>query len=325
MAGIIKAEQFIEQNTDIFDTQTVVLAKGKSDVSEISDPKIRGVEVNGHQIGNDSFNPFLMEVGIPPKYANTLPVHILIPQIDYLLSKRTDALSAEVSKKTEEIVKYGWNKSSISLSDVMDHVIEITGSDEVSSNSFVNGSQVVVYGTSESHTSEPVKGDIVQGGLMMNIDKGPDTANAALYLNRLVCTNGMVSTEKLMSTSKRKGTMDDFLRSVKEKFGDSCITFFDKIKALTNVNIKDPAMAERMIEQFARESYLSAFLKKALLEQVQAGIVESAYDLWNIMTKQATHGDYTDAQRLQMLQFTGTTAQKIHTDSNCNGCGRTFV
>jgi len=322
---ITTLNDFVDGNKVQFDTKTVPFKT----VSLTRDDTLGTLLVNkDYKITNSGYKSLLSFCKIPVGFGLKLPQDIANTLIKKGLSDYSGEIPCEVSLTDGATIhSFGEDKIKIKLEDLAEELRTTLVNDKLSSNSFVDGNTATMYGISEKYVEEPKEGDVINGGIALSINKSFGSCESSVYTNRLVCTNGMVNSDRHFSWKKNnKVGIQEFFMSVGNQLPEKASTVLESIKGLVQKPINDLNNLTAFLEQTSKNYLISAKTRGVLEEAVLSSTVTTEYDLLNSMTWEATHGGHEGKLQYDMLSFCGFAAMKMaENSSHCNSCGHTLL
>lgn len=266
----------------------------------------------------DSFKNFSKYLGIPPYFAEKLPPSILGQVVDHFIEVNREK-PATMSHFGEEFHNLFDSKSLLlPPNEVMSRVVKIFNPEDVVSHlDFING--LVINVRTINVEKDILPGDITQGGIRFNATYGAKPQVSA-YMERLVCSNGMVATNELDVVPLRGFTLNEVLANVEhmaEHYLKSLLpNYLENWKKMTTITSTNP---EQLIHRLARENDLSTKLESHIIDAASSLSGSSYYDVVNLITS-FQHADGVDANQSEKLRQLGGNAVRDLGGHRCTSC-----
>jgi len=166
--------------------------------------------------------------------------------------------------------------------------------------------------------------DTLFGGIQIrNSILGKETVEVSPYVFRQWCTNGAITSESLGHfTRKRRddgGNIGDWMSEIIGNASNSLDHEFERIRQLTKVSVKGHLAK---VLSGIRQDY---GIPKKIMEDIRAEAdsenAQTMYDVWNAITKVASHSDSLTAMSATRLQ--GIAGHVSKQNEVCQSCFRT--
>ena len=162
-------------------------------------------------------------------------------------------------------------------------------------------------------------GDITEGGIRFNALHGV-TPTVSAYMERLVCSNGMVATSDIDSVPMRGFTLNEILESMQSiadhYLSTSLPTSLENWQRMTEIQAGN---AEQLIHRLARENDLSTKLESRMIESAALLEDNNYYNIINLITS-FQHVDGVDESQIRKIQRLGGNAVRDLGGHRCHGC-----
>lgn len=137
------------------------------------------------------------------------------------------------------------------------------------------------------------RGDIVRGGAMVRFSPvGASPVEVSSYIERLICTNGMTSTDQLdvWTHPGGEGSADpyEWIPTALRRVRDSYDAHFESIQRSADAGI-DEAEVPTIIDDLFAHYRLPVALRSAVARRLAGVNIENMWDLTNAITWAATH------------------------------------
>jgi len=172
--------------------------------------------------------------------------------------------------------------------------------------------------TQELNT-EPRVNDITNGGLRIDSTIG-EAPKISAFMERLVCSNGMVVPVENASLSLRGRTVPEIILEMESMaqyvLGGPSQEALDNWGHLTGVLVSNPA---QLIHRFAREYEIGSRMEARLLDQIPNLEGDSYYDVVNLITSMQHEEGVSETMRLH-LQTVGGRIVNSGGGHRCTSC-----
>ena len=192
----------------------------------------------------------------------------------------------------------------IARSELVSAILDQAPSDTVS-----DGIRVITYAlnghvdaalVTRALSTEPVRGDVVYGGVHLTIEeKGATQIGPALY--RLECSNGAMSRicwkgHHRIRRGDGKGSRSRFLAIIRKFAGESWSCWHDVASSLRPLATRQLGDLDSLIARLRGRPFLisnaaARLVYNELQKHRERGETPSHYDLWNAITSVGTHSD----------------------------------
>lgn len=167
-------------------------------------------------------------------------------------------------------------------------------------------------------------GDIVRGGVLVQFSPvGTIAPRVSDYVDRLICTNGMTSTDTLdvWSMPGGDGANDayEWLPSAVGSAFDGIDARFEEIQRMANTEVPEDAV-ETVVTDLFDHYRTPAGLRAAVLRRLANQNVETLWDLQNAITWAATHDEHirNSRQRVRLMSLGGDFPAHSTRCESCN-------
>jgi hypothetical protein len=172
---------------------------------------------------------------------------------------------------------------------------------------------------------DPQVGDLTRGGIRIGVDLKHNLAPwVQPYMYRLICTNGMETTDEGLKVDARGSSVDEVLREFEAQADRAFRRVEAEIAAFYDLRTQQVDNPERTLIRMAEERGLPARTVLTLAERVPAYTDENGratmFDLVNLITNQANDPRIRSrAGARRTLEQTGGTIVTEHTE-RCSHC-----
>jgi len=268
------------------------------------------------ETGLKKFSTFL---GIPKAFLPKLNTDLQIDVVNYFLEKDATA-EALISYSPDRMFNAAYPGNTALIRDeLIVSAIEkaFDPEDRVRSLDLSNGLKVSIV-TDELNT-EPRVNDITHGGLRIESTVG-EAPKISTYLERLVCSNGMVVPSINSTLSLRGRTVDEIIEEMEELaatvLGNEVDAALNSWSHMTDILINDAA---QLIHRFCREYNLGSRMESKLLERIDELEGNTYYDIINLITSMQHEVGVSQAMR-ENLQLTGGLIVSSGDGHRCSTC-----
>jgi hypothetical protein len=190
--------------------------------------------------------------------------------------------------------------------------------DSVSKFTLVDGFEAYIHTPDLYIDARPE--DRTQGGVYVSSLFG-DAPTVSVYMERLVCTNGMVALseyDKVRVTGQSNSEIIEGMKDLISLAVDRTIPdYLANWKKMTTIK---SANAEQLIHRLAKENGINAKLESAIIEASSSLTNDTYYDIVNLITG-FQHADGVEgSNQLEKLQVLGGNAIRDLGGHRCNNC-----
>lgn len=267
---------------------------------------------------DEVFSNFAKFIQVPAKFAEKLPMSLRGQVIGHFIEQRKDEEVVMTHFGNQFQNMYENRKVLLPSEQIMDMVGRLfKPTDVISKVDFKDG---LILNIRTEELSKAVKvGDVTQGGIRFNALHGA-TPQVSPYMERLVCTNGMVATSDLDSIPVRGFTLNEILTSM-ERMADHYLTstipdYLENWRKLTEIRSVNP---EQLIHRLSRENDLSTKIESRIIEAAASLEDSSYYDVINLITS-FQHAEGVDETQFCKLQCLGGNAVRDLGGHRCINC-----
>ena len=277
-------------------------------------------EVSGEYYAFDDqvYANFTKYLGVPAKFTEKLPVSLRSQVIDHFMAEKADDQVTMTHFGNQFQNMYEERTLLLPPQKVMEVVGKLFKPDDVISSLDFKDGLIVNVRTGQYEGAAKV-GDITQGGIRFNALHGAKP-QISPYMERLVCSNGMVATSDLDQIPVRGFTLDEILTSMEKMAGaylsSTIPAFLENWKKLTEIHSSNP---EQLIHRLAREADLSTKIESRIIEAAASLEDDSYYDVINLITS-FQHEEGVDGNQLFKIQQLGGNAVRDLGGHRCTNC-----
>jgi hypothetical protein len=280
--------------------------------------KVKGTDIE-LTLGEQGMKKFSVFLGIPKAFLPKLNNDLQTSVVNYFLEK--DAVTeALIGYSNDGMFKAAYPGNTPFLrNELIANAIERTFDPEsrIRAIDFNNGIDISVV--TEELNTEPRVNDVTHGGLKISARIG-EAPIISTYLERLVCSNGMVVPSLNSTLSLRGRTVDEIIAEMEHMANMVLSTEVDdalaKWSQTAQVPVNDAAL---LIHRFCREYGLGSRMESKLLERIDELEGNTYYDVINLITSMQHEIGVSENMR-HALQLAGgnlVNAVEIH---RCNTC-----
>lgn len=177
----------------------------------------------------------------------------------------------------------------------------------------------------ESKSVEPREGDVTAGGILLrgHVSTGEHLPQVSSYLERLVCSNGMVSPEESYTVTIKGNTVPEILTELDQAAGlamQSVPTQLDQFKHLDDVALSEYNI-DRLVNRMLNDAGISNRVAKKILDDLTSFNGSTLYDLVNFVTEYQNREGINDVQR-DRIQLLGGQSITSFTEHRCPQCAQ---
>jgi len=280
--------------------------------------KVRGTDQE-LLLGEQGLKKFSSFLGIPKAFLPKLNSDLQTDVVNYFLEKDSST-EALISYSADNLFKAAYPGNTPLIRDellvsAIDSVFD--GDARIRSIDVDNGLKVSIV-TDELNT-EPRVNDITHGGLRIEAPIG-DAPKISTYLERLVCSNGMVVPSVNSIISLRGRTVDEIIVEMEYLANTILASEVDDAlnhwSGMTQIEATNP---EQLIHRFCREYNLGSRMESKLLDRIDQLEGNTYYDVINLLTSMQHEVGVSNSMR-QSLQLAGGMIVGSNGGHRCNTC-----
>ena len=265
-----------------------------------------------------AFANFTTFIGAPGKFLMKLHPEMRKSVVDYMIQKSHEVEGTITLQENELLNIFKSDQLLLPPNKVVETVSSLFSDDDVISQLDFRTGLVMNIRTGGLETAIKA-GDITQGGIRFDTTHGKSPEVSA-YMERLVCTNGMVATSDLDKIPVRGYTLSEVLNSM-QHIADHYLNttvprFLDNWKKLTDVRSTNP---EQLIHRLAKENDLSPKIESRIIEAAASLEDDSYYGVINLITS-FQHAEGVDPKQVNKLQVLGGNAVRDMGGHRCVNC-----
>jgi len=268
---------------------------------------------------------------VPAQFYEDLTPQFRATLLRYKLERHADVDTVVESLNDEILAVHQPSQTMLPLHRVVEVVTKVLSPDDTIRRLITDETRFHLDATTADHMialpsgqPEASVGDITEAGFrVLSYPFQSKPPSVGVYAERLICTNGMTTEEKLGRIALKGRTVDEVISSMEEAAGlvlSQLDTYLDKL-ASTREMIP-PGSPQAFAAQLAREANVSRKVLDAVLDIVnQLPAPVSIWDVQNAFTEIANLAAYPTMMRLQTLggHLSFNAEQMVH---RCGQCER---
>lgn len=233
------------------------------------------------------------EIGMPLKYFNSTPVELTVPHLNYYYRNVMKDKKARLLCDGDSAFGLSLNPRDefVPLSQIINTIEDVIGEDNIEG--YHNprfGWDLSNINVVQKKTFSVLKDDLLNVGI--RFEHSMNTLNpdhACAYTFRQFCSNGAVTMDKLGSW-KRAETAGSYRKWVESTVFSAQKAIIKEEKRLRQLTeIKTDKSTGDILDHILTESYVAKDVRKEILSMAIDEPTETMYDIYNILTKIATH------------------------------------
>lgn len=288
------------------------------------------ISMNGNEweVTDEGLSQAAICVGIPSTYSKKCPEELLRQNLNFWYSGGGSTEKLRLFFKDQKLIGAYKNHpdyySNIRICEDITEAIganHIQGYHQVSTNLKYSRFSLVT-----DKSFDPVTGDTLFGGIaVQNSIFGQRQLQITPYIFRQVCSNGAIMSEALSQWSRRsdgKEDIDVWAKSAAQMALTGLDVEFTRIKHLTEVPVK--GNVDNMMKSLFRRFQIPTRTQNLIQEEVSNSNSgqgpQTLYDVWNGLTRVATHSTDLSASAGYDLQLIA--GQMVKEDNICPSCSQ---
>jgi len=242
---------------------------------------------------------------IPKEYALRCPPHLLVPQLNWWTQGARETARLVISN--DKVITLAnphdiWCPTQYLLDGVEKGMGEVIDYEHFSHS--LEYTSLALLGEKQT---EVVRGDIINGGIRLEHSLlGVYPTAITGFVNRLVCTNGAVSSEIVSKWSqKQTGGVPDIVRWAEEIAAEAWARidgYMEKVKALVDVRLN--GFTSHTLNDILDTYHIPGEVRDAIIDRVVDEGAHNLYDIFNAITYVASH-DVEDPRAAGRLMLIG--------------------
>lgn len=267
----------------------------------------------------DGYDSLLKHLSVPSKLADKLTPKMREDLFNYFLDQESNKEVNITLNKDILLGIHAANKPLIMQSKVAEMLTTVfKPTDNVSKFSLVNGFEAYIHTPEIFIDARPE--DRTQGGVYVSALFG-EAPTVSVYLERLVCSNGMVALseyDKVRVTGQSNSEILEGMKALTNLALDSTIPdYLKNWKKMTTITSSNP---EQLIHRLSKENGINAKLESAIIEAAASLPNDSYYDIVNLITSFQHAEGVEKSNQLEKLQVLGGNAIRDLGGHRCNNC-----
>lgn len=275
-------------------------------------------------VTKDLWSAMAKELGAGTRYFDNTPARLLLPQVNWWFSDEADRDEIFMLTKPGnqnrllgvDLLKPGrFPVSATRLLETVHGTIADKGGEPVYSYYERTGLRDVAFSCIQPHTQHEVQGsrqvgDILRAGVVVQFSPiGLRPVTVSAYTDRLICTNGMTTTDSLdaWSAPGGEGNNDpyEWIPRAIDAAWDRVSGMFEEADRLAQTDVPEDAV-ETIVTDLFDTMRTPQSLRAAVLRRLANQNVESMWDISNAITWAATHDEkIKEARHRVRLMATG--------------------
>lgn len=265
--------------------------------------------------------------GIPRAYALKCPPELLVPHLNYFIRESPLTAATFTSSPASGIVD-GFVPGEIEpvrFTTALDSVARRFGGDLIVHHSHVSR-EWVQFGVVTPDEVAVSVGDPIRSGVMISgsFDFSRDIEVSA-YTNRLVCTNGAVSTDYIFRQKRSEGQAglnSEWLEDALTAAFEARDNVIHRLATLQSRQLSGEGTSDYLNSVFEEFGVPAAVRPRVLGRIIDQGGIENGYDLWNAVTWVASHDPDLAQRPRQSLRLMGVAGEIERHPAMCDACHR---
>jgi len=267
---------------------------------------------------DSSLNNFVNYLTIPAKFFERLNTDLREQTVNYMLQRYADE-PVLLSNYGHELGNlYSANTSVIPNRAIAEVATKIFGGEDSISDLRLDEGIRLSIPTMETQVA--VKpGDVTNGGLRFHYSIGK-TPYVSAYMERLVCSNGMITERETDQLQIRGRTLTEITAEMehlaRKILVEDVPSYLNNWDALSRIESSNP---EQLIHRLVREHGIGSRLESAIIERASALEDNSYYSVINLITS-LQHESGLDYNAVTRLRTLGGAAVRDMGGHRCNNC-----
>lgn len=280
--------------------------------------KIKGTDLD-FMLSEKGLKKFSSFLGIPKAFLPKLNANLQTDVVNYFLeqSASTEAL---ISFSGDNMFQNAYPGNTPLVRDelIINAIENLFDADaRIRSVDFTDGLKISII-TDELNT-EPRVNDVTHGGLRIESSVG-EAPKISTYLERLVCSNGMVVPSINSTLSLRGRTVEEIIQEM-EYLANTVLAneVDDALNSwahTTQVSVTDP---QQLIYRFCKEYNLGSRMANKLIDRIEDLEGDTYYDVINLLTSMQHEMGVSQSMR-ETLQLVGGMIVGDGGGHRCNAC-----
>lgn len=265
-------------------------------------------------------------IGLPRGFTKKSPMPVLLPVLNYWygegLNQPIRAIVGDdvLLRTTTDRVK----SLPVSNEQLLAAAEGVIGKDNIAG--YHKVSSTLDYTTMSLVTTkqfQAVNEDTLFGGVQIkNSVLGKETVEVSPYVFRQWCTNGAIASESLgRYTRKRRGEGGDIGDWMSEIIGDASNVLdreFERIRHLTTISVK--GHLGEVLDGIRKDHNIPKKVMEDIMDEATSSNSSTMYDIWNCITKVATHSDVLTP--VSAIKLQGIAGHVTKQNELCGSCYR---
>jgi len=268
--------------------------------------------------GEGGLESFCKYLGVPAKFILKLPDVMQGNVVNHFIAQNATSLGviSHVSGETQGVYK----PTSLimppkKIAEMVSDIFKDT--DIVAKFNYAEGLAVNIY-TPEMYVDVRTD-DRTSGGIRFEAYHG-NNPRVSAYMERLICTNGMVATSDFDTIGIKGYSLDEIITNMKSAarllLDKTVPAYLDNWKKLTTIRSTNP---EQLIHRLVKENDISSKIESRIIEAASSLENDSYYDVVNLVTS-FQHENGVDEKQFDKIQVLGGNAVRDLGGHRCTNC-----
>lgn len=298
--------------------------------SQYTKIRLGDAEVENSQLKSDEINLFLEEDGlrsfakllsIPSTFIEKLPLSLSQEVLNYFMNQNDDSPVILQHDGSSLEQAFDGRIDAIPPQDFVGVVGDVMDPDDRVSKWYFENGKLQVDVITDELAVEPRPGDVTKGGVRFIGHTSPrnQAPYVGTFMERLVCSNGMVVEEEDSVVSLRGRTVADLLSEMElaaQRILGGVDHRLQQWGELTEVTVENP---EQMVHRLATENGVSTKIESRVMDRVPELEHNTMYDVVNLMTQMQNEEGVSERQ-VENLQLLGGRTVATGGDHRCPEC-----
>ena len=270
-----------------------------------------------------AFSKAAREIGIPDTYVRKTPARLITDHLNYWYGQRNVENFHLLCRDDTVLGMVRRQVPIVSNIQVLDAVIEGIGEKNVAGYHRVyNSLRTTHINIVGRKMTEPISKDFLFGGVQFQGSVlGECAIEVSAYVFRQICSNGAIAPRTIFRWSRKNVQTQavDWARDTARQAYEAVDGEFERIKKLTKIKITGH-VSELLKSMFHEFSLPTAVRNAILAELVDSGKAETLYDVYNAITKVASHSEIIADKPSSIRQTMLVAGQVVEHSEVCPTC-----
>jgi hypothetical protein len=280
------------------------------------------------QMDDKALTSVASSIGLQKGYVKKSPMHVLLPALNYWYGEGLNQpIRAIVSddvllRTTTDRVK----SLPVSNERLLVAAENVIGKDNVAGYHKISSTlDFTTMSLVTNKSFQPINKDTLFGGVQIrNSILGKKTVEVSPYIFRQWCTNGAISSESVgRYTRKRRGggdDIDDWMTEIIGSASNALDREFERIRHLTTVSVT--GHLGEVLDGIQKDHSIPKNTMNDIRDEATSSNAQTMYDVWNAITRVATHSD--SMTPLSAIKLQGIAGHVTKQNEFCTSCYRTI-